>query len=174
MGDEHRPAGAAFDQAGQEPRGAGVPVDGLQDEILAHPAAPEAGGGALRLHLGPAPGEVQPLRPRRGPRQHEPRQHVGLELLQLLRRGQRPDITQVPYDSQRQPEPPHLQPDREPIGHGENASGIPKLRQPANNRRREDEPPPGHEVEDAEKLRATRGMSHISWLLGQLGLGPEV
>lgn len=123
---------------------------------------PEVRVGVRRLHLpqrlpepGPhllqvpgVPADRAVRQPRRGPRQHQPRQHIGLELLRLLRRGRRPDITQVMYGSQRQPEPPHLQPDREPIGHGENASGIPKLRQPANDCRGEDEPP-GHGAVDS-------------------------
>lgn len=134
---------------------------------------PEVGVGVRRLHLPKRPAEPGPhllqvpdvpadrsvRQPRRGPRQHEPGQHVGLELLQFLRRGRGPDVAQVPYGSQCQPEPPHLHPDRELIGHGENASGIPKLRQPANCCGREGEPP-GHDVEESRRLRAIHGMSH--------------
>lgn len=45
------------------------------------------------------------------PREDEPGQHIGLELLRFLRRGRRSDIAQIPYDSQHQ---------------GENASRVPQ------------------------------------------------
>ncbi|MFI1855930.1 RAMP superfamily CRISPR-associated protein [Streptomyces sp. NPDC020480] len=37
MGDEHRSSGAALQQPGQQPGGAGVPVDGLQHEAASGP-----------------------------------------------------------------------------------------------------------------------------------------
>jgi hypothetical protein len=74
-----------------------------------HQAAPSpTAAGRTRTASAPVPdvaADRAVRQPRRGPSQHEPRQHVGLELLQLLGRGRRPDIAQVPYDSQRQPVP---------------------------------------------------------------------
>jgi hypothetical protein len=61
VGDEHRPAGAALEQPG-EPSGAGVPVEGLQHEVLAG-LAPAAGLRLrpLGLDRAAAAGEVQVL-----------------------------------------------------------------------------------------------------------------
>ncbi|MFG3383336.1 MULTISPECIES: recombinase family protein [unclassified Streptomyces] len=48
--------------------------------------------GPHLLQVSDIPADCAVRQSRRGPRQHEPRQHVGLELLQFLRRGRRPDI----------------------------------------------------------------------------------
>jgi hypothetical protein len=50
VGDEHRPARAAFEKPGQEPGGAGVPVHSFRHEVLVDlAAAASLGAGALAL-----------------------------------------------------------------------------------------------------------------------------
>lgn len=62
MSDEHRPAGSALEEPGQQPGGAGVPVHGLQYAVPARLApAADLGPGALGLDQAAAPGEVQLL-----------------------------------------------------------------------------------------------------------------
>ena len=78
--------------------------------------------GVRRLHLPQRPAEPVPDQlqvagvvadravgqPRRGPRQHEPGQHVGLESGELFRARRRPMLTQVTHQRQSQPAPPRL------------------------------------------------------------------
>jgi hypothetical protein len=88
--------------------------------ITQHPA--EVGIGVVRLHLPQRPPEPVPDQlqvagviadravgqPRRGTRQHEPGQHVGLEVSQILLAHRYPVITQVVDQGQSQPVPPQL------------------------------------------------------------------
>lgn len=134
---------------------------------------PEVPVGASRLHIPqrsnrpgphlvqvpdvPADGAVR--KPRRSPREDEPGEHVGLELLQILRRDRTAEFTQVPYGCQPRPEPPHLHPDHRSIGRGENASRILKLRHRPEEHPNEAEHP-GHGDKDSVVLGGTHGMSH--------------
>ncbi|MFC5958373.1 hypothetical protein ACFP51_29195 [Streptomyces pratens] len=47
----------------------------------------------------------------RSPREHEPRQHIGLELGEILLAHRRPVLAQIAYYGQSQPTPPRLHPD---------------------------------------------------------------
>jgi len=59
-------------------------------------------------------GTLDPVRdravgqPGRGPRQHEPSQHVGLEVGKLLGRRRSSMLAQITYDGQSLPTPPRL------------------------------------------------------------------
>jgi hypothetical protein len=57
--------------------------------------------------------------PRRGPRQHEPGQHAGLEAGQFLRARRHPMLTQVTHQRQSHPITPRLHPRRQAISLGE-------------------------------------------------------
>lgn len=60
VGEEDWPAGAVADEAGQQPGGARVPVDVLEDVfVVGDPAAAGAGFGALGLHRRGAAREVE-------------------------------------------------------------------------------------------------------------------
>jgi len=52
--------------------------------------------------------------PCRRPRQHEPRQHVGLEAGELFRAHRHPMLTQIPHQRQTQPAPLDFTPDDTP------------------------------------------------------------
>ncbi|MGI5380580.1 hypothetical protein ACQEV2_41505 [Streptomyces sp. CA-251387] len=78
-----------------------------------------------RLHVPqqadePVPNQVQVVgvvadravdQPGRRPREYEPRQYIGLELVEFLLARRGPVLAQVAYDGQSQPTPPRLHPD---------------------------------------------------------------
>jgi len=75
---------------------------------------PEPGPHLLQVHHVGADRAVQ--QPGRRPREHEPGEHVGVELRQLLGAAGRPQLAQIPHDRQAQPKPSRLQAPRRTNG----------------------------------------------------------
>ena len=101
---------------------------------------PEVGVGVGRVQFPQRPAEPGPDllempdvrtdraigQPGRRPREHEPRERVGLEISQFLDTRRCPRLAQVPHYRKPQPTPPHVHPSNEMLDANDRCSRIPK------------------------------------------------